>query len=161
MGEKINGSGPTVWYHSRVVASQKMKFWEARKNAAKAIGVGESTLYSVEKGDRQPLPDEVSGMARIYCMPELGPLYCHDYCPLGHDVPKVQSTNLDQICVRFYNASKNVLEARDTLMTVAKDGLDSFGALRKLEEVISDCQGVNQSLQDMKVLVGRRRLEGN
>jgi hypothetical protein len=45
-------------------------------------------------------------------------------------------------------------------MVVAKDGIESFGAIRKLEEVISDCEGVNQSLQDMKVLVDRRRLEG-
>ena len=160
MAEKTKDLSPTIWVKARILAAQSENFLRLRENASKAIGIGEYTLFKIENGDRDPFPDEVAGMAKVYGMPELACTYCHDFCPLGMDIPKAQATNLDQIAVSFYNASKNVLNARDTLMVVAKDGIESFGAIRKLEEVISDCEGVNQSLQDMKVLVDRRRLEG-
>ena len=55
----------------------------SREEAAFRLHIGSRTLANYEAEQTIPAPDVVLGMSKLYRMPEITHIYCHEYCAIG------------------------------------------------------------------------------
>lgn len=160
MGMIAQEEAPTIWYLSRIKAAKKVQRYRDRIRAAEDIGICEKTLYEIEKGKRTPLPEEVWAMSEIYGAPELKCMFCHDYCRLGSDIPKVQSISLDRISIKAYNTLKQTASIKDSLLDIVADGKITEDEKPEMNHILEVLDEIVQIAQDLRICVLKGNEEG-
>lgn len=100
MGTNPTKAADNIYCKCRKEAAKYNDKLNSREGAAELLGISASTLADYELGITKIIPaDAILRMADLYNAPELRNHYCKYSCPLGQDVPLVDTESLDRIAV--------------------------------------------------------------
>ena len=126
MGTNPTKAADNIYCKCRKEAAKYNDKLNSREGAAELLGISASTLADYELGITKIIPaDVILRMADLYNAPELRNHYCKYSCPLGQDVPLVDTESLDRIAVRALASLKKVQESKENLLDVVADGVIS------------------------------------
>lgn len=98
MGTNPTKAADNIYCRCRKEAAKYNDKLNSRDGAAELLGISASTLADYELGITKIIPaDAILRMADLYNAPELRNHYCKYSCPLGQDVPLVDTESLLQI----------------------------------------------------------------
>lgn len=139
-----------AFYKARCEASTHNEQLRSREGAADIMLIDRGRLYRIESGLANPYPEDVHLMADLYNAPELRNFYCREMCPLGCEVPKISTSNLDRITIQALDAMRKLGETKELLLDITSDGVisdDERPALQKILDRLEELEGVAQSLK--------------
>ena len=117
MGTNPTKAADNIYCKCRKEAAKYNDKLNSREGAAELLGISASTLADYELGITKIIPaDAILRMADLYNAPELRNHYCKYSCPLGQDVPLVDTESLDRIAVRALASLKKVQESKENLL---------------------------------------------
>ena len=139
-----------AFYQARLRASKHNEQLSSREGAADIMSIDRGRLYRIESGVTYPYPEEVHLMADLYGAPELKNLFCRRCCPLGKNIPKVETSDLDRITIRALATFKRVSHTKELLLDITEDGIiteDERGDLKAIMENLEELEKVAQNLK--------------
>ena len=151
MGTNPTKAADNIYCRCRKEAAKYNDKLNSRDGAAELLGISASTLADYELGI---IPaDAILRMADLYNAPELRNHYCKYSCPLGQDVPLVDTESLDRIAVRALASLKKVQESKENLLDVVADGVISEDEKPILQDILSNLDELTAVSQNLKVWV--------
>lgn len=151
MGRRPTKAVDNRFCQARLAAAQYNERLFSKEGAAELLGVSVSTLSDYELGITKSVPpDMVLKMADLYNAPELRNYYCREMCPLGGDMPVLELEDLDRITVKAMAGLRKAVEAKESLLDIAADGIitdDEKPALKKILATLDEISAVAQSLK--------------
>lgn len=142
-----------VFYQARYKASTHNEQLSSREGAADIMSIDRGRLYRIESGIANPYPEEVHLMADLYSAPELRSYFCKNCCPLGEDVPEVNSSELDRITIKALSSFKKLNETKDILLDITEDGVISENEKPKIERVLADLEELEVVTQNLRIWI--------
>lgn len=153
MGTNPTKAADNIYCKCRKEAAKYNDKLNSREGAAELLGISASTLADYELGITKIIPaDAILRMADLYNAPELRNHYCKYSCPLGQDVPLVDTESLDRIAVRALASLKKVQESKENLLDVVADGVISEDEKPILQDILSNLDELTAVSQNLKVL---------
>ena len=150
MGTNPTKAADNIYCKCRKEAAKYNDKLNSREGAAELLGISASTLADYELGITKIIPaDAILRMADLYNAPELRNHYCKYSCPLGQDVPLVDTESLDRIAVRALASLKKVQESKENLLDVVADGDEK----PILQDILSNLDELTAVSQNLKVWV--------
>lgn len=154
MGTNPTKAADNIYCKCRKEAAKYNDKLNSREGAAELLGISASTLADYELGITKIIPaDAILRMADLYNAPELRNHYCKYSCPLGQDVPLVDTESLDIIAVRALASLKKVQESKENLLDVVADGVISEDEKPILQDILSNLDELTAVSQNLKVWV--------
>ena len=123
--------------------------------------VSESRIEKIESEKSLPHPDEIIAMSSAYRKPSLCNFYCSNKCPLGQNVPSVESKDLSQITLEMLATLNSLNREKDRMIEITADGqisddeMEDFSRIRKQLKQISMIVDSLQLWIDNKVVAGK------
>lgn len=152
MGTNPTKAADNIYCKCRKEAAKYNDKLNSREGAAELLGISASTLADYELGITKIIPaDAILRMADLYNAPELRNHYCKYSCPLGQDVPLVDTESLDRIAVRALASLKKVQESKE--LDVVADGVISEDEKPILQDILSNLDELTAVSQNLKVWV--------
>ena len=148
MGTNPTKAADNIYCKCRKEAAKYNDKLNSREGAAELLGISASTLADYELGITKIIPADA-----IYNAPELRNHYCKYSCPLGQDVPLVDTESLDRIAVRALASLKKVQESKENLLDVVADGVISEDEKPILQDILSNLDELTAVSQNLKVWV--------
>ncbi len=142
-----------VFYKARCIASKHNDSLSSREGAADIMSIDRGRLYRIESGIANPYPEEVHLMADLYNAPELRNFYCRTCCPLGKDVPEINTYEIDRIAIRAISSFRRIGETKDLLLDIAEDGIISKEERPELEKVLRNLEELEKVTQNLRVWI--------
>ncbi len=142
-----------VFYKARCKASIHNEQLRSREGAADIMSIDRGRIYRMESGLINPYPEEVHLMADLYNMPELRNYYCREMCPLGCEIPKVDTCDLDRISIRAFIAFRKVEETKNLLLDITEDGAISEDEREDMQKILGTLSELEAVAQNLKVWV--------
>lgn len=142
-----------VFYQARCKASTHNEQLSSREGAADIMSIDRGRLYRIESGITNPYPEEVHLMADLYNAPELRNYYCKRCCPLGEDVPEVDTAELDRITVRALSTFRKLDKTKEMLLDITQDGVISEDERPEMEQVLKDLEELESVAQNLRIWV--------
>lgn len=151
MGRRPTKAADNPFCKARLAAAQYNEKLFSKEGAAELLGVSVSTLSDYELGLTKIIPpDMVVKMSSLYNAPELENYYCTEMCPLGCEMPKVNTDDLDRISIKALASFRKINETRELLLDITEDGViseDEKEALNKVLKNLEELEGVTQNLK--------------
>lgn len=151
------------YFRARKEASKIRPELYSRERAADILGVSSSSLADYELGMVKVVPvDKVVLMADLYNCPELKNQYCIYDCPMGKDrCLATEDKGLEGATLRLIKQfdDENVEDIKDTLLSIAEDGVISQDEMGQLKEVMSQLDRISSVISELK-LIGEKALNG-
>ena len=142
MGTNPTKAADNIYCKCRKEAAKYNDKLNSREGAAELLGI------------TKIIPaDAILRMADLYNAPELRNHYCKYSCPLGQDVPLVDTESLDRIAVRALASLKKVQESKENLLDVVADGVISEDEKPILQDILSNLDELTAVSQNLKVWV--------
>lgn len=108
-------------------------------------------LYKIEN-EKQPYPDEVLAMSKVYKRPELCNYYCTHECDIGKlYIPEVSVKELNQITLEMLATLNSLSREKERLVEIAVDGVIS-------ESEKPDFERIQATLNDMAAAISSLQL---
>lgn len=108
-------------------------------------------LYKIEN-EKQPYPDEVLAMSKVYKRPELCNYYCTHECDIGKlYIPEVSVKELNQITLEMLATLNSLTREKERLVEIAVDGVIS-------ESEKPDFERIQATLNDMAAAISSLQL---
>lgn len=108
-------------------------------------------LYKIEN-EKQPYPDEVLAMSKVYKRPELCNYYCTHECEIGKlYIPEVSVKELNQITLEMLATLNSLSREKERLVEIAVDGVIS-------ESEKPDFERIQATLNDMAAAISSLQL---
>ena len=111
-----------IYRKARKKAAKQKPLLNNCESAQDLVYIERTKLLAIESGDKNPSPDDVVSMAKVYDAPELCNYYCTHQCPIGGDKPALMYEDLSEIAVRLMSAIHFLSETKDTIYRVFEDG---------------------------------------
>ena len=139
------------FYQSRCEASTHNEQLSSREGAADIMSIDRGRLYRIEKGLKNPYPEEVDLMADLYNAPELVNYYCTNVCPLGKFIPEAGVADLDRISIKALSAFRKLESTKEMLLDITEDGIISEDEKPTLEQIIANLEELESVAQNLKI----------
>ena len=146
MGTNPTKAADNIYCKCRKEAAKYNDKLNSREGAAELLGISASITKIIPA-------DAILRMADLYNAPELRNHYCKYSCPLGQDVPLVDTESLDRIAVRALASLKKVQESKENLLDVVADGVISEDEKPILQDILSNLDELTAVSQNLKVWV--------
>ena len=147
-----------AFYQARCKASTHNQQLSSREGAADIMLIDRGRLYRIESGITIPYPEEVHLMADLYNAPELRNYFCKKCCPLGEDVPEVNTSELDRITIKALSSFKRLEKTKEILLDITEDGIISEKEKPDLEKVLEDLEELEAVTQNLRIWI-KKNLE--
>lgn len=151
MGSNPTKAADNIYCQCRKKAAMYNDKLNSREGAAELLGISPSTLADYELGITKIIPaDSIMRMADLYNAPELRNHYCKHYCPLGGDVPEIDTESLDRIAIKALQSMKAVSASREQLLDIVSDGVISEEEKPRLEKImqsLSELEKISHNLR--------------
>ena len=139
-----------MFCQARYEAAKSNERLSSREGAAEEIGIDRTRLARIELGSVVPYQEEVLLMADCYKAPELKGNYCRELCPLGKNMPKIESCELDRISLRALSSFRKINEAKELLLDITADGMVDEDEKQDLNKIVATLDEVNEITQNLK-----------
>lgn len=123
----------------------------SREGASEETGIDKTKLSRIELGSVIPYPEEALVMSDIYNAPELRLYYCREMCPLGKDLPKIESADLDRIGIKALSSFRKISAAKDLLLDITEDGVIDENEREDFATVMKTLEEVSKITQELKL----------
>lgn len=154
MGTNPTKAAGNIYCQCRKKAAMYNDKLNSREGAAELLGISPSTLADYELGITKIIPaDSIMRMADLYNAPELRNHYCKNCCPLGGDVPEIDTESLDRIALKALQSMKMVSSSREQLLEIVSDGVVSDDEKPKLEAIMQSLNDLEQISHNLRVWV--------
>lgn len=152
MGSNPTKAADNIYCKCRLAAAKGNDKLNSREGAAELLGLSPSTLADYELGNTKVVPvDKVNLMADLYNAPELRHWYCKNVCPLGEDMPQIESGELDRLTIKTLAALRKVSDIKDDLLDITSDGQISPEEKPKLDEILETLKELSSVAQSLIV----------
>ena len=153
MSRRCEKGADNPFYKARMTAADYNERLLSRMGASEVTGVSEKRMGQIENGLTVPYPEEVVMMSQVYNAPELENYYCREMCPLGHDVAKVDSCDIDRITIRALQSFMKIEQTKNTLLEIVADGVISEGEKPDLNNIVTHLEELSGVVQNLKLWI--------
>lgn len=154
MPKKATKAADNTFYKARMECALCNDRMGSRESAAEELGIDRTRLARIELGALVPYPEEVVMMAEGYGAPELMNHYCSGLCPVGQlTICPCELQNLDRLTIRIIAALSEATVIRDSIISIAEDGVVSEDEHGKLEKVMSLLDQITSATESLKMWV--------
>lgn len=153
MSKYATKAADNTFYIARSEAAKSNDRLSSRDGAAEELGIDRTRLARIELGSLYPYPEEVLMMADIYHSPELKNYYCREMCPLGCDVPNIETSGIDRITIKAMSTLKKVSETREALLDITEDGVIDDEEKPILSNILHTLEEVNEISASLKIWI--------
>lgn len=95
-------------------------------------------------------------MAEAYNAPELCNYHCTHDCPIGRiTVAHAELRSIEQIAVRCYGTLRNAESIKESLISIAADGVIDEAERPQLVEILRKLSEINQVAAELNILARR------
>lgn len=144
------------YYQARIRAAECNDDFASREATADVVGVERTRLARIELGTLTPYPEEVLMMAEAYNAPELCNYHCTHDCPIGRiTVAHAELRSIEQIAVRCYGTLRNAESIKESLISIAADGVIDEAERPQLVEILRKLSEINQVAAELSILARR------
>lgn len=142
-----------VFYKARCEAAKHNEQLSSREGAADIMLIDRGRLYRIESSIVNPYPEEVHLMADLYNSPELRNYYCTEMCPLGCDIPKANSEDLDRIAIKALSSFRKLGKTKELLLDITEDGVITEDEKGDLNTILKNLEELEEVAQNLKIWV--------
>lgn len=154
MGTSPTKAADNIYCRCRKTAARYNDKLNSREGASELLGCSPSTLADYELGITKIVPvDSVVRMADLYNAPEILNDYCTNECPIGkRTVAKLEiDGHLERRALKVIAALKNVDYIRDTLISIAADGVISEDEREDFDRLVEALDDISCKAQELKL----------
>lgn len=149
MGMYPTKAAGNIYCQCRKAASLNDVRLRSREGAAELLGYSVSAVSGWELGSDRPSSEAVSAMANLYHAPELRNYYCRS-CPLGVNVPEIQTYEIDRIAVMVLYVINKLYQSKDCFLEIIADGNITDADKPILAKIIKNLDEMTQLTINLK-----------
>ena len=140
-----------IYRKARKKAAKKTPLLNNCESAQDLVYIERTKLLAIESGDKNPSPDDVVSMARVYDAPELCNYYCTTQCPIGGGKPTLMYEDFNEIAVRLMSAIHFLNDAHDTIYRVFEDGRINDYEVEDFKKIIETLKKLSYSADSLEL----------
>lgn len=140
-----------IYRKARKKAAKQKPLLNNSESAQDLVYIERTKLLAIESGDKNPSPDDVVSMAKVYDAPELCNYYCTNQCPIGGGKPTLMYEDLNEIAVRLLSAMHFLSETRDTIYRVLEDGKINNNEIDDFMRIIETLKKLSYSADSLEL----------
>lgn len=144
------------------LAREEAGFTRAQASEISGDLLSDSQIEKIESERKQPYPEEVLTMARIYKNPGLCNVYCSQVCAIGQEyVPHVEVKDLSHIAMEVLLSVNRLAREKERLVEISVDDKITDDELEDFARIRNELNSISMTVTALQLWVDKMLASGN